>query len=435
MKTRNLLTVRSLPSLVLILMAVLAGAGCSPASESLRADAQDIQIPQSSDEPRTLGNHRVPLDEIESIAIEPGWTRQFVGHVHVDMSPGGRVAMSSHQRRTGTVEVYNSQGEVEWSEAYLGYDETLAWFAGDQGQVAAWVHRRSAEGLFILYDRDGQELFRRQVQGSIAASVSGDGSRTALVQHGEELLEILDESGRVLSRLGVAVGASVTPIPDWSGFVVASDRALRLLDGQGRVMREDLLPRDLVRDVAASPGGSRLAVTTGGGDNSVTVLDGRGDQIWSHLLMPGGSNDLVYDADGDRLLVYNVGLRGGLYLFDTRQGTLRWRQSLNVDPDETTATWRHVEFCSQGRRLVGILSLQDLTKESGLEEYQLVIISTEGEFLLTAPLGTSLDVSLNADGSLLAVGGTVGGTGTIREAVRFYNLERLVNPAGESSYR
>lgn len=420
-----------------LLLLALIPWGCSPASSRLRHQAEEmtLELYSASAGPRILDRNHVDLEEIQELDLKAEWIHQFRGHVHVDVSPRGSCIVSTQSGRTGGVRLYGSDGILHWNRSFPSYQKTQAWFVGGQGHVAVWAHRACTNGIVVLYSPEGEELFRRGVKGAISITMAPGAERLSLLQHGEHSLEIMNLAGKVLSRLRVSQGASVIPVPEGGGFLVLDEQALVLVGRDGRRLRQQDLPRDLLRGVAISPDGTRLAVTTGQGDNSLVLLDEEGQPLWSTLLVPGGTNDLVFSPRGHLVLAYNVGRRGGLYLFSSTGGRLRWRTALDLDPADNGVAWRHMSFSEDGTYLSGILVTRDYTGGSVSERYQLVIISIDGEFLARTPLGTNLDVSISSDGGLLVTAGTAPGSSVVMESVRFFDLGQLGLLVGAGAYR
>lgn len=425
------------PVLIAGLMVIILLTACSPASSRFDTvvDSLGPAYAESREpSPPVSVENRVELNEIPAWSLDPVWTKRFADNVDVAISPlGDRVVVSTRSRWSVDFRVYDSDGDTLWTKTYNNYHRAQASFLSDAGHVGAWVHRQDTSGQFYFYSPDGELLFGRAIRGSVTARMSDDASRVALVEHTQRTLTVFDVSGNVTATRIVNQGTGVRFVPGTSNILIEDNREIVVLDSSGEVINQYPLERDLRRAVAPSPDGSRTAVTTGQGENTISMFDAEGQKIWSHLLLPGGNNDIVWSLGGRMVLVYNVGRRGGVYMFDAGSGDVLWRASLDVDPDQQRVTWRQIAF-SETRHLVGHLGIRESGSGVVSEDSILVTISIDGDFLTRHGLGSNLEMSLSRDGGLLAIADGVAGTGTyILNTVHFYDLRQLIEFRSEES--
>jgi len=415
--------------------AIIFLTGCSPASSRFDLSANGYS-PAESDpgdgRPLVPAETRVDLDQVPLLIAEPVWSQRFADNVHVSISPPGQFVAVTTRGRAAEVYVYDSGGERVWSRSIPGYDKVNARFLHHDGYLGVWVHDQDTKGQYRVYAPDARMLLNIPVRGAVTARMSDDASTLALVEF--RTLRLLDMSGKTVATHQVRQGASVRFIPGSPTLLVEDEQEILVLSSDGRVLDRYDLRRQLTRAVVPSPDGTLIAVSTGLGDNALHMLGIRGEEVWKYLLLPGGSNDVLFSPDGDLLLVYNVGRRGGLYLFDANSGMLLWRTSLDIDISCRLVTWRDAAFTGAGSHIVGHLGIRDTSRGEVSEESSLVIISMDGCFVARVTLGFNLEVALGRDGALLAVAdGAPSPWSYVQNTVHFFDLRQALEPAGEES--
>ncbi len=436
MRGLNALSVRVRAALAIAILAMVVSAlgACSPAASRFRPELDASSPGVYGVEPAVTAipaEMTVDMTEILVREIQPLWTLTYSGNIDVAMSPrGDRIAVTAPEGRGIGCAVFDAHGEQLWADVFFNYHKVTTRFLSGAGHVGVWVHNRDVEGFYRLYDPEGEPLLTQDVRGSVTAGLSDDSTRLVLVEHGQRRLQVFDvASGDLLVTHTISRGSAVSFVPSTQILMIEGDSELRLIDEAGRVLRRFPLPRELRRSVVPSPDGQSTALTTGLGENVLHVYDRNGAEVWSHLLLPGGTNDLMYSPGGDRLLAFNVGRRGGLGVFDASTGHMLWRAAFGSDPGAQTIAWKRLAFCRDNRHIVGHLTVRDADVDTLTERSVLMLISSAGEFLSKATLGYNVEVALSLRGESMAViRGTPDGRSYIMDTVEFYDLSWLQRP-------
>jgi hypothetical protein len=203
-----------------------------------------------------------------------------------------------------------------------------------------------------------------------------------------------------------------------------ADRVL-LVAPAGEVVAEYPLPARLRRVVALSPSGEKVAVTTGEADSRVYVFDQAGQRLIDSLLFFGGTNGLVFSEDERWLAVYDVGERGGIYLFDLASGELVWR-SLFLAIEGAEVRIRNLSLDPALRRIVAQVVVRRPGPPS-IEEHFLYVAADDGRPLGRIFLGTNLEVAMARHGRIAAVttNNLADWSGRVHNYVRWYDLTPL----------
>ena len=378
-----------------------------------------------------IGWDTVPLQE-----LTPAWERGYAQVVTASMAEDGRsvaaaVALPDGRPTALGYELFDDAGRLISQVRFTDrrYRASSVHLLGEGRWVAATKTELNQEGHFSIYDQQGRRLLVLPVQGWAIPSGSRDASRLSVLQQPRwgafARLHLFAADGwRELTSLRVRPDATVRFSRTGRMLVTDADRVL-LVAPHGEVLADHPLPARLRRVVAISPSGEMVAATTGEADSRVYVFNWAGERLIDSLLFFGGTNGLAFSEDERWLAVYDVGERGGLYLFDLASGELAWRsQFLAIEGERISI--RSVALDPDNRRLVA----QVVIRRPGpppVEEHFLYLAADDGQPLARVFLGANLEVAMDRLGRVAVVttNNLADWSGRVRNYVRWYDLTGL----------
>ncbi|HSW09522.1 MAG TPA: hypothetical protein VLK32_01325 [Bacillota bacterium] len=421
----------TLGGLILLTTIVVGCAYPPPAGTPPRADP--VALPPIADGLRLLETDwsAVPLRE-----MAPAWEQDYAQAVTASLAEDGRsvaVAVGLPDGRPTALgyELFDDAGQLISRVTFADrrYRASSVRLLGEGRWVAATKTELNQEGHFSLYDPRGRRLLVLPVHGWAMASGSRDASRVSVLQQprwgaSARLHLFAADAWRELTSFRVRPDATVKFATTGRMLVTDADRVFLVAPG-GEVLAEYPVPARLRRVVALSPSGERVAATTGGADSRLYVFNQAGERLIDSLLFFGGTNGLAFSEDEQRLAVYDVGERGGIYLFDLASGELAWR-SLFQAMEGTEIRIRNVALDPASRRTVA----QVVISRPGpppVEEHFLYVAEHDGQPLARIFLGTNVEVALALSGRVAVVttNNVADWSGRVRNYVSWYDLAAL----------
>lgn len=425
---------RALLSAILLLVLV-ALAGCAEPGPTVTGD--DAIIDATSIEPRqgNRGDGRpdpraAVLEEVEEVTVDSAWTESMARNFRFSLAPDGSTLATVERSGDGSyvVRARNAAGDIVWTYTTpeRHYVSSNVRMYGSGAPVGLALYRTDGTGSLRILDDEGGVIYERSLAGPSGFALSDRG----------ETLALLDRLSGEMRIVGLQPPAEL-------GWTRAGDETLfRFVPGTDLILllgREDVqivgpdatslweqqIDSDLRGGVCITEGGQRIALTTRDPDGAVYALDRSEGIMWRQLLFPGGRNDLHFSADGSRLLIYNVGVEGGVFLYDMDSGDLLWRCFVRLDGDEDG----HLRIDDagiddEGRVTAHLVVCRNL--DSGAEEsHYLLFLSPSGEVTGRIFLGVNVQVRLARDGKAAAVasGEPDEGTGArILDSLSYYNF-------------
>lgn len=208
-------------------------------------------------------------------------------------------------------------------------DGTVKLFTAADGKEHSSFHTGSGYSCSIAFARDGRTL------------VADDGQRTGLILYG---IAEKKELKRVMGS-----GTSYTFISPNGRYVMASARALRIIDLQTEKMVKELLSHSVVK-VAMSPD-SRFCVAPDGTGRLVKWELATGDEVASSKLDGSQPQWPEYSPDGRWVAVTDM--TGSIFVLDAR--TFAVVKKISVDENAPDGGSRCVGFTRDGLYLLGTL--------------------------------------------------------------------------------
>lgn len=273
---------------------------------------------------------------LEAAEPEAAWSQRYPRAVAVAVMPDGdgvAVAGSVGPGGQAGVELLAPDGTRLWQYPLAAEPSarvTVAALEPRADRVVVVVTDGDGKGAVLALTLAGRPVWRHEVSSPVSVRVSPDGTRTALIDHGDGHLTLLGENGADVATVTVAPGATAEFLD--GGYLVVNDRAQVLALGpDGKVLRRLPVDESLRRQLAVHPDGRRLAVATSGSQDAAYLLgldpDARrvsGPDLQVPLY-PGGRNRLRFSPEGDVLYVFDVGDRAGLYAVSMDDMTVAWR--------------------------------------------------------------------------------------------------------------
>ncbi len=425
-------SMRTLASLVLVSLMAM---GCvyPPPSGTAPRDAPALLLPVS-DGLRLL---EIDWGAVPLLELAPAWEKSYAQAVAASVAEHGRsvvaaVALPDGRPTALGYELFDDAGQLISRVMFTDrrYRASSVRLLGEGRWVAATKTELNQEGEFSIHNSQGRRQLVRPVQGWAVASGSRDGSRVAVLQQPRwgvsARLHLLDTEGwRELTSFRVRPDATVQFSTGGRMLVTDAERVFLVASG-GEVLAEYLLPARLRRVVALSPSGERVAATTGGADSRAYVFNQAGERLVDLLLFFGGTNGLAFSEDERWLAVYDVGERGGIYLFDLASGELAWR-SLFLAIEGAEVRIRNISLDPALRRIVAQVVVRRPGPPS-VEEHFLYVAADDGRPLGRIFLGANLEVAMAGHGRMAVVttNNLADWSGRVHNYVRWYDLTRLL---------
>jgi hypothetical protein len=417
----------------IILLAIMM-AGCAyppPAGAPPRAEPSALPPPADGLRLLEIDWNAVPLRE-----LAPTWEQGYAQVVSASVAEDGRsvvcaVGLPDGRPAALGYELFDHAGQLISRVTFTDrrYRASSVRLLGEGRWVAATKTEMNQEGHFSLYDPRGRRLLVLPVHGWATAAGSRDASRVSVLLQPRwgsvARLHLFAADGwRELTSLRVRPDATVKFATAGRMLVTDADR-LFLVAPSGEVLAEYPVPARLRRVVNLSPSGEKVAATTGGADSRLYVFNQAGERLIDSLLFFGGTNGLAFSEDEQRLAVYDVGERGGMYLFDLASRELAWR-SLFLAIEGMEIRIRNVALDPASRRTVA----QVVVSRPGpppIEEHFLYVAEHDGHPLARIFLGTNVEVALAKSGRVAVVttNNLADWSGRVQNYVRWYNLAVL----------
>lgn len=345
----------------------------------------------------------------------------FDGSIRPKLSPEGTSLLVSGIFQRGSrkyqgFNVYDLTGKPLWDHLFANssYRSAEAWYLAGGRYIGAVANDYDGDGEVIVLDSRGRFVFSREVRGWIHPIMSDDGSWLALLNIRRRELQVFGPP-RLAPAWSLRTGPGATGFFLGNGpdFLLYEAGRARLYDREGKIVWSKDIPDGGRWNVASSPDGKYLAVTTEDPDSTVylyTAADG--SLVWSQFLVAGGTKRLAWSPDGASLVVYDVGQRAAIYLINAGSGEIRWRFYLTgrenssatppaAEKQPTTFAINDLKFTPSGRNLVADVYEASEGETSYTFYHYLLLLSPDGRALWVSPLGSLVDVDVNATAGLV----------------------------------
>lgn len=238
----------------------------------------------------------------------PLWSQELEGDfVRLAVSPDNSyvVAGTGHGSRSGTVHLFNKQGQPLWRRDFdrlvvavaISYNGSVVAVAGSQRNVAADFIQN---GSLYLFDRRGNLLWNLTTGGFpvLDVKVSTDGSTVVAITNQKILY--FDKQGNFLWSYGTPTGELAA--------VDSSEDANQIVASFGFL-------------------GNRPDVYSW----SFVSFDRRGNVLWNYTAADGGEPGVIALSDNSSYFVgsSNAKDRNGTLYFFTKQGSLLWAHHIS----------------------------------------------------------------------------------------------------------
>ena len=402
------------PTLILLLMLTLA-AGCMadlPAAGDgdVPLDLPAVAVHKDNGEGDSSGPRTLELQELEMLALDPSWSLSFLRNLRFSLSGTGLTTVSVERGWDGryVVRASDVSGDIIWT--YTSFERhfvsaDVRVLAEDPLRVGLALYGTNGTGSFRILGDDGSVSYERSLPGTTSFLLSPGGETLALVDRlGAEMVTVDLELGQVLGRVQTDAEALFRFIPGTDLILLKNREGVEILDRAATSLWQHDLQMDLRGGVGALDGGRRIVLTTVDPDSSLYMFDrSEGLLLWHQLLFAGGYNDLHVDADRARLLVYNIGVAGGIFLYDMDTGDPVWGYFVRLEGDgEGHLRINSVGMDGWGRVTAHLVVQENL--DSGVEEsHYLLIVSPSGEVKGRVCLGVNVQVQIARDGGAVVV--------------------------------
>jgi len=374
----------------------------------------------------------ISVEDIPLVSLMPAWEVSCPRLAAASaFSTCDRVCVASDYgwgwSRRYLVQVLSSEGDEIWSYR-VPYSSAVSCdtrVLSAEGHVGVAVYRSSGVGLFVLLDPEGNVLASRDVSSSVKPLMFQDAVGWGLYEQLTGVLHLFEPDGSFVRRLNVGRGAEFSAVG--RALLVKGVSSIWLLQPDGEeTMRYDT-GRWMWCDVAMSPGGGIVALTTAAPNSMLYVYDSQGNLLWKTMLAHDGTKRLRFSPDGSLLAVYNVGSTAGLYLFSVSDGTPVWRHYF-LDPEADMIALRNLAWADNG--MLSAHYVRSLhTPSTNLEDHYIISFDSDGGEIGRLRLGTNCEVCLAQSGFGIAVASgewNNSGTQYIMDRVLYYNLRSLL---------
>lgn len=399
-----------------LMLAVLVAAAVLGVSYGVRGCRQEegpeaqtgAYVPPASEvAPATLAGGRVAAAAFEDIPVvmtQRVCRDTFDGPVIARLSPDGTAYLVSGvylrgSRKYHGVKVWSTKGKPLWDYllANPSYRASDAWFLAGGRYVGVVAVDYDADGELVVLDSEGRRVMQRSFKEWSFPVMSSDGSWLALFNTRRRTVQVF--GGRSLEPVwtgSVAEGATGVFLGDGPELLVLEPGRARLMDERGRVIWQASLSDKVRLQAAFSPDGRWLALTSDDPDSTVYLYNARdGSLRWSRFLVTGGRKGLAFSPDVTRLVVYDVGEYGDIYMLDLASGDILWRFRLRGRPG-STLTVVELQYTPAGDRLVADVVEHTRTDDAYLFYHYLLVMGSDGLALCVSPLGAGIDVEFSA---------------------------------------
>jgi outer membrane protein assembly factor BamB len=402
-----------------VVFVILLGAGlrgCHP-PRGPRDSGSDYIPPDTDTGPTAFRGGRGPETELDPMNISVVMTdkvlqENFDGTIHAFMSPDGESYLVNGMyqrggRRYYGFQVYDVTGELLWDHIFAGsgYRTAHAAYLAGGRYIGAVACGYDENGEIQIFDHTGRSVFSRTMNGWTSLVMSERGSWLALFNQQRRTLNVFGPP-RLDSAwtLRVAEGATGHFLGDGPEFVLNEPGRSRLFGAGGQVIWSVPIPGGVRWQTVTSPNGEFLAATTEDPDSGVYLLSAAdGTTIWSQTLVTGGHKDMIFSPDGRHLIVYDIGQYAAIYAMDVATGEVAWRFYLKGDRTKSILTVKDLQYMARGRYIAADIVETGREDQIYVFYHYLLLLSDEGAALWISPLGSQVDVSLNAMAGLVLI--------------------------------
>ncbi len=380
---------------------------------------------------------------IPEFPLKAAWTYAVTSEVQLSLSSDGKYVLASRSydrddgwRNLGFA-VLDDRGTLLWQkeivDAFLRYGGSAL---GSDGLIYFSGVYYSDPGTLYVYQPSGTRVYTKEIRSEQQIIATERPDRLGVVEPRRSRFVILDAAGEELFSRPLAAGDRVTYTPGSGRFAILEGGAATLLDlDGGAVTRVQLTgpPKDIAvtRDgttFAATRDGAVFAVTVGGGAPAVLLFDAKGAKVAESPLEGKGKFGLAFAPDGQTLVVFDVGPRGGgLQLLDAATGKEKWQLTLLPPPGRKVAI-KGVTFLPNRQGLL-VDCVESFSSPEYGEDRALVLVNLAGTAVSRVQLGRNVDARLAAGGMRLVTGTNnlmAEHSDEISNTISYYRLDAFV---------
>ncbi|GEM_PF-3858927 len=402
---------------VIILVTFLVVSGCAldelPGGDDQPEEHERLSGSISGEgekEPDVSSPREVDLADLPDLALEPAWARTFSNRnsLSYSLAAQGETAAVAYRQSDGiyVARAFDSNGEQLWEYTaperdFVSADARV--LSREGREVGLALYSAAGTGDLRILDETGTEQFSHSLAGMTDFHRSADNEVLVLLdRYSGKLLLIDAESGAELGSRKVGERAKADFVSDTKMLLLQTEEKISIADRSAESLWSHKLDVQLRGDVEVADAGHKIALTTVDPDNVLYVFDRSADLLWKYLLLAGGSNDLLLREDDARLLVYNVGAEGGVFLMDMESGEAEWIYLLRPPGEDSSIRIDSAAFDSEGALALHVVT-SEMNGPQVEEKHRLVFICPEGEIEGTKVLGVNVGVDLAEEGGALIV--------------------------------
>mgnify|MGYP001325575716 CR=1 FL=1 len=177
-------------------------------------------------------------------------------------------------------------------------------------------------------DLNGQTIWQRQVQGKAELYTSTDGQRLLLVQRGNGTAWLFDGNGVLLAEFAIHNETKV--FFNGHNLLLQNGRKIDYYDANGKVLfTYEIKTGPAAAHVLPDRSGTRIAIITREGDQTLYLFDRNGKLLWNAGLV-AGENRPVFSKDGNQLFVIHHSRRVEVQKYDVVNAKSMWRTVLTL---------------------------------------------------------------------------------------------------------
>ena len=182
-------------------------------------------------------------------------------------------------------------------------------------------------GLWLsVSDLEGHVIWRRPLQGKAELIASTDGQRLLLLERGNGKAWLLNGNGTLLAEH--AVDNETKALFNGHNLLLQNGRKIDYYDANGKALfTYEIKTGPAAAHVLPDRSGSRIAITTREGDQTLYLFDRDGKLLWNTGLV-AGENRPVFSEDGKQLFVIHSGRRVEVQKYDVANAKSLWRTVL-----------------------------------------------------------------------------------------------------------
>ncbi|MEW6031975.1 MAG: PQQ-binding-like beta-propeller repeat protein [Bacillota bacterium] len=430
---------------VFVLLAAFGVRGCHPPRDP--ADSGSAYTPpEGPSGPTSFRGGPGPESELDPLNISVVMTDRILqetyeGTVVARLAPDGRSFVLSSTFQRGGRKYYGFQvcdlrGEVLWEHVFpvSAYRRADAFYLAGGRYIGAVACDYDQEGEVQIRAADGQLVFTRPIVGWTMPVMSARGSWLALFNQQRNTLSVFGPPRfETAWSLKLGEGAHGFFLEDGPRFLLIESGRARLFGAGGQVLWSVAIPGGGYWRALASPDGRYVAATTEDPDSAVYLYSAEdGSLVWSQSLVTGGHKSLAFSPDGASLVVYDIGQHAAIYMLDAAGGNIVWRFYLTAyGRTGSMITVKDLQFTPDGRYIVADIVESTLDDRTYVMYHYLLALAPDGHALWITPLGSQVDVEMNAVAGLLLImtNNVTDGYGLIRNTLTLVTfLEDLTSP-------